>query len=44
MAIAIAELKKRARWDSAELKKVWLSIRDGELGRVWDTDSNASSD
>ncbi|CAN9358650.1 unnamed protein product [Alternaria alternata] len=44
MAIAIAELKKRARWDSAELKKVWLSIRDGKLGRVWDTDSNASSD
>ncbi|KAL1793051.1 hypothetical protein ACET3X_008033 [Alternaria dauci] len=44
MATAVAELKKRARRDSAELEKVWLSIRHEKMGRVWDTESDASLD
>jgi hypothetical protein len=44
MAIAVAELRKKARRDSAELEKVWSSIGDADMGRVWETDSDVSLD
>jgi hypothetical protein len=46
MAIAVAELKKKARRDSAELEKVWLGAGngDGEMGKVWESERDVSLD
>ncbi|KAG9196675.1 hypothetical protein G6011_01796 [Alternaria panax] len=44
MAISVAELKMKARRDSAELQRVWLGVGHEEVDRTWETESDVSLD